>query len=308
MIANFFNKSRPINFLVLFILSFIVYIAAAIYNFSGDVSVSFFIRSSIHYILYLLLIFLHNFITRKNSLTESNTYALLVLILLFAVFPTGITNQEILISNLFLFFSFRRIYSLRTSTEVVSKLFDAGFWVGVAFLFYSWSLTFLILIYFAILFFRKLQWNYFIIPIIGFITPVFLYFVYLFTIGDVYLFNNLWIFEFSFDFSNYNVLHLLFPLGVVLVYIIWTIYPTLNGLLNAKKEFKATFTLLLFHLFLAVVIIFISPIKDGSEFLFIFFPFSILITNYLQIVTDYWFKETILIILVLLSITVYFLP
>ncbi len=308
MIANFFNKSRPINFLVLFILSFFVYIIASIFNFNVDFTTSSFIKSGLHYIFYLLLIFLHNFITRKNSLTDANTYALFIFILLFAIFPTSITNQELLISNLFLFFSLRRIYSLRSSKEEISKLYDAGFWIGVAFLFYSWSILFLILIYIAILVFRKLKWNYFIIPIIGFITPIFLYFVYLLLFGNELLLIDKWIFEVSFDFSNYNILSLLFPLGIVLVFIFWAIYPSLNQLLNAKREFKATFTLLLFHIFIVIVVIFISPTKDGAEFLFLFFPFSILLTNYLQTVKDYWFKESILILFILLSIGVYLLP
>ncbi len=307
MIADFFNKTKPINFLILNMLSIIVYFIAVYINFSDENYSSSFLSISFYLFFFLIILFIHNFITRKNKLTGNNTYALLIFILLFALFPKLFENYKILISNFFLLFAVRRIYSLQTLFETKSKLFDSAFWIGLATLFYSWSFTYLILIYVAIIVFRKLKWNHFIIPIIGFFTPIYLYYVYLLITNNQQLFHEIWSLKISVQFENYNHLYLLLPIAIILVFIIWSVYPTLKHSLKAKKNTKATYTLLLTHLTLAIVLAIISPVKDGSEFLFMFFPFSILFAKYLQIVKDYWFKEAILIMFFLLSIIVTFL-
>jgi hypothetical protein len=42
-----------------------------------------------------------------------------------------------------------------------------------------------------------------------------------------------------------------------------------------------------------------APKKDGSEFLFMFGPLSIIIANYIEIIEEKWFKEVFLAILIL---------
>lgn len=304
MIADFFNRTKPVNFIVLNTLSVLVYFTAVIINYSDENYESSFANIIFYLFFFLLFIFLQNFIIRKNQLTGDNSYALLIFILLFALFPKTFVNYKILISNFFLIFAIRRIYSLRTLFETKSKLFDSAFWIGLATLFYSWSITYLILIYVAIFLFRKLKWNHLIIPIIGFITPIYLYYAYLLVIGKEQFLKNIWSFNFSFQYKNYNDLSLLLPIAIILVIIIWSIYPTLKKSLKAKKQKRATYSLLLIHLLLAISLAIVSSIKDGSEFLFLFFPFSVLFAKYLQIIKDYWFKELILILFIILSVVI----
>ncbi len=304
MIAKFFNETKPINFLVLTILSLIVFVLAVILHFESGSNTRYFLKISLNLFLFLLFLFFHNFIIRKNSLTRNNTYALLFFILLFALFPFAVNNYKLLISNFFIFFSIRRIYSIRSGISVKSKLFDSGFWVGIAFLIYDWSFLFLFLIYIAIIVYRETKWNYFFIPLIGFITPVYLYYVYLLVKGKEVLFHKLWDFESSFDFSNYNHISLLLPISIITVFIIWTVYPTLSIALMAKKKRRNSFILLLFHLAITVIPVIVAPNKDGSEFLFLFFPFSVLMANYLQIIKESWFKETVIILFFVLTIVV----
>lgn len=304
MIAKFFNETKPINFLALAILSLFVFILAVFLPLDNGFSTGSVLKILLNLLLFLLFLFFHNFIIRKNSLTKNNSYALLFFVLLFALFPHAVNNYKLLISNFFLFFSIRRIYSIRSGINVKSKLFDSGFWIGIAFLIYDWSILFLFLIYIAIIVFREIKWNYFIIPLIGFITPVYLYYVYLLTLGKEDLFEKLWTFNTSFDFSNYNQISLLLPISIVIVFIIWTVYPTLSNALNAKKKQRSSFILLLFHLTLTMVIASLAPQKNGSEFLFLFFPFSVLMANYLQIIKEYWFKETVIILFFILTIVV----
>ena len=77
MIANFFNQTKPINFLVLSILVILVFLSALIQGFEGDTSLFIFFKYGVFLIASVLSVFILNFIIRKNSLCEDNSYALL---------------------------------------------------------------------------------------------------------------------------------------------------------------------------------------------------------------------------------------
>jgi len=306
IIANFFNQSKPINFLILTIASVIIFIEAIYLDVYTDGNAPVVYRLILNLFLFLLIVFLHNFLTRKNGLTKNNTYALYLFVLLFAIFPKSIVQYNILLSNFFLFFSYRRIYSLRTSLNTKNKIYDAGFWIGIAAIFYNYSALFLILGFAAIILFGKSRWNHFFIILVGFFTPLFLYFTFLFATDGTDLFFRLLDFEKSFDYANYNNFRLLFPISILLVFTGWAIYPTLRKSLKSKKKYKALYNLLLLHLFLAMVIGLMAPLKNGSEYLFFFFPFSIIFTSYLQTIEDRWFKELVMILFLVLSVSVFF--
>jgi len=205
MIANFFNQTRPINFLLLSILVFIIYLVAMINVNSEPLDFFFFVKNTFFLVLAITTVFVINFIIRKNALTEDNSYAILFYILLVSYFPNSFVNEGVFISNFILLLAFRRIYSLRSSIQTKEKIFDGAFWIGIATLFYVWSLFYLVLVYAAIFIFRKIDWRNFIIPLVGVLTPIFLSYTYLLAFDDLERFNNLW--KFGFDLGG--VLHFL---------------------------------------------------------------------------------------------------
>ena len=129
MIANFFKQSKPINFLVLILTGVLFFILAVLLYLLKDNQIFSWGTTTLNFIVFLLILFLHNFITRKNNLTQNNTYGLYFFVLMFAIFPKSIHQSNILLSNFFLFFAYRRIYSLRSNLETVYKIFDSGFWI-----------------------------------------------------------------------------------------------------------------------------------------------------------------------------------
>ncbi|MFD1315321.1 DUF6427 family protein [Namhaeicola litoreus] len=294
MIANFFNQSKPINFLVLLFTGLLIFSFTIAFHIYFENRIYSAVQIAFNLSLFFLLLFFHNFLTTKNKLTKNNTYGLYIFILLFAIFPESITNMKLMLSNFFLFFAYRRIYSLHSNLDTGSKIFDSGLWIGVAFIFYNWSILFLLLSAAALFLFKRLKWNYYFMLIIGFITPIFLYFTYLVYADQQGTFQELFNFEFSFNYFNYNEFPLLIPTSVILVFSIWAIYPTLMKSRNAKQKYKASYKLLVLHLVLALAIGIVAPIKDGSEFLFYFFPFSIIFATYIQINQDNWFKEVVM--------------
>lgn len=302
MIANFFNQTKPINFLLLSVLVFFIYLAALMNVDSEPLNFLFFVKKSILLFLAVLTVFVINFIIRKNALTEDNSFAILFYIILCSYFPNSFINEAVFISNFILLLAFRRIYSLRSSIQTKEKIFDSAFWIGIASLFYVWSLFYVILVYAAIVVFRKIDWRNFVIPLIGIITPIFLSYAYLLAFDDLERFYNLWIWGFDLSSQAYNSGHFLFPLVLIGIVALIAIIPTTKRSLLAKIDFKATWTLLIVHLVISLIVVIIAPEKNGSELIFLFFPLSVLFANYLQVISRYWIKESIIYVFILMII------
>ncbi len=294
MIANFFNQTKPINFLVLSLLVLLIFLSSLIQGYEGETSLFFFVKYGLFLIAAILTVFVLNFIIRKNALCEDNSYAILFYILLWGMFPNSFLNGGVFVSNFILLFAFRRLYSLRSPLRTQEKIFDSAFWIGIASIFYLWSFLFLLLVYAAIWLFRRADWKNIWIPIVGYITPVFLAYTYLLAFDDVERFIQIWTFDFRLDVSLYNSFDFLWPVVFTGLLLLFSIYPTTRKSLLAKIDFKSTWQLLIVHLAVSLVVILIAPEKDGSEFSFLFFPLTIVFANFLQILEKYWIKEGIL--------------
>ena len=294
MIANFFNQTKPINFLVLSLLVLLIFLSSLIQGYEGETSLFFFVKYGLFLLAAILTVFVLNFIIRKNALCEDNSYAILFYILLWGMFPNSFLNGGVFVSNFILLFAFRRLYSLRSPLRTQEKIYDSAFWIGIASIFYLWSFLFLLLVYAAIWLFRRADWKNIWIPIVGYITPVFLAYTYLLAFDDVERFMQIWTFDFRLDVSLYNSFDFLWPIVFTGLLLLFSIYPTTRKSLLAKIDFKSTWQLLIVHLAVSLVVILIAPEKDGSEFSFLFFPLTIVFANFLQILERYWIKEGIL--------------
>ncbi|MCD6543395.1 MAG: hypothetical protein J7K34_02690 [Flavobacteriaceae bacterium] len=273
----------------------------------GDISFFYILKKIFFLSLLIVSVFVIHFIIRKNILTDDNSFAILFYILLFGIFPFSFSDGHILASNLILLFAFRRIYSLRSMLKLKEKIYDSAFWIGFASLFYVWSFLYLFLLFFAIFIFNKLSWKNILIPFIGWITPVFLFYTYLLFIDDLSFFNDYWKLPYRFEYYNYLDYKLLVPISFLIFFGLFAIPPITKKNLIAKIDFKSTWFVLLAHIVTALIIVLLAPIKNGSEFSFLFFPLSILYANYLQITEKNWLKELVIYNFFILLIVVYFL-
>lgn len=307
MIANFFSKTKPVNTLAIVALLFLIYLLSSVINFNEILTFSNFLKRSSFFLLLLVVLFMVNFIIRKNNLTKDNSYTLLIYVILIGMFPFSVLNFKLVLINFLLLLSYRRIYSLRTQKDVKEKLFDSALWVGVASIVYPWCALILLLIFFATYVFGKWTWRNTLIPIIGFITPLVIYLAYLvFTDVPVSL-TAILDFEIHVNFEVYNVFKLLIPLAIVISLLLWAIVPTTFKIIAINNEFRSSWQLLIIHFFILLLIVIPWPDKNGSELMFLFFPMSIIFTNYLQLVEERWFKEVFLFSFLFLTIAVYFL-
>ena len=203
MLANFFGKSKPVNFIIIIVLFFMYYVLDFIVVQNFEINLDYLFKFLLTFPLFLGLFFLFNFVISKNNLTRDDSYGFLLFVIGLGFLETVVLDYEIVLTYLLLFLFFRRLYSLRTLKIVYQKLFDAGLWLGVLVLISPSYVLYLILLYAAIYLFAKITIRTVLIPIIGLVTPFFLYFTYLFWNDDLATFNQLFDVVLMIDISFY---------------------------------------------------------------------------------------------------------
>ncbi|WP_394330333.1 DUF6427 family protein [Urechidicola croceus] len=258
-------------------------------------------------LLFVVIFFLIRFINRKNFLSGLNSYVLLLFAVLFGIFPKTLELQNIFIAHFFLLLFFRRVYSIRTNKNIKQKLFDSGFWIAVASIFYIWCMLFLILVYIAILVNDKKQTRHLIIPLVGFATPYFILLTYYIFTDNFDVFLDYLVFKYSLDFGGYLQLNVLFPAIFLLIISVWGILKVSTNIFSLTNDLKPSWLLIITHFIIALYIAIFAVEKNGSSFIFTFFPIAIIIANYLQILELKISKEIVIYSLLILSISIYFL-
>ncbi len=304
MLTSFFGKSKPINLLAVVIFMAVFYVtvnAGVLYSYFN---IGLFTIKAGVFISFIVSVTVLDFIAKKNDLTKRSAYK----ILLFAIFSVSfigiLRDNQTIVANLFVLLALRRIISLKSHKDIQKKIFDATFWICIASLFYFWSILFLIIIYSGILMHTTNYFKNWLIP------PVAVFAVFLLVTGfnliffdRFFTFTN-WFQESTFDFSHYQQPNLFIPLSVILAVALWTISYYLQLLQKANINSRPTYILVLLTLITAIGVALLSPVKNGSEFLFFFVPLSIIASNYFEGKSDKTFKEVLLIGLILMPVLI----
>ncbi|MGB7786123.1 MAG: DUF6427 family protein [Salinimicrobium sp.] len=301
MLTSFFSKSRPINFILVASYILVFYLA---FNFSKLFGSAFpVILEEVGVLLLIILsVFLVNFVSGRNELTGRNAFKTILFGGFICMFPEALRNNPVIISNLFVLLALRRVISLRTQRETVQKIFDATFWICIASLFYFWSIIFLFLVYFGILVHVGHRFKNWLVPIIAFLTLLSLV-----TCGSLYLSDSFytfstWFQESNFDFMAYREPVLLIPVAFLFTLMLWSSFFYMAVIQKASATSKNSLFMVLLMLLLSLTLAVLAPTKDSSELLFSFAPLAIIVTNYFQATRDKWFKEILLVLVVLLPV------
>jgi len=299
MISRFFSTSKPIHYVIVILLTLIVFMITRIHNFDGSLNLILVLKQTVFFSVVVISFFVLDFLVSKNSLTKRNSYKILFFGLFICILPITVQIDNVLISNLFVLLSMRRIISLRSNLRVKKKLFDAAFWIGIATLFYFWAILFFILVIAALIFYSINQVKNWIIPFIGLLTVVIIISGYI--IIENNSFNDLYTyFEVtSFDFTKYNTLDLIVGITILISFELWTLWFYIRNLKIKIKRQRPSHILVIIGLIISVVIIVIVPNKNGSEFIFMFAPLSIIMANYIESLKEQWFAELFIWILIL---------
>jgi len=303
MITRFFSTSKPIHFVIVVLFTFVVFMIIRINSFEDDLSLLLILKQIGLYTVVLISIFVLDFLVNKNNLTKKNSYKILLFSLFLAILPVTVQIDNLLISNLFVLFAIRRIISLRTNTNIKKKLFDAAFWIAIASLFYFWSILFFILVFAALFFYSISNFKNWIIPFIGLLTVIIIVISYSIIESNSFSDLNNYMDTISFDFTTYNILDLIIGLTIVSSLGLWALLFYIKNLKNKIRTQRPSHILIVATLLISIIIILIAPNKNGSEFIFIFAPLSIIIANYIESIKELWFAELFIWILILTPIS-----
>jgi hypothetical protein len=222
-------------------------------------------------------------------------------VLLFGFFPTTIILTKISFAHLFILLAARRIYGLQYKKERNLKLFDIGLFLGIAYLLYPLSIVFLIVAFTAYFFFIKNIEKELFIPIIGFLTPIFLIYVYFIIFKKPKDFITLIEFNIGFDNIIYNTSRFyatLFLVGIVF----YALYSNVKNLHKGGVDKQRNTKLILSHLVFAVIVIALYLSDTKAAIQFVFFPVAVLIGNSIVNIKKNWIKELLLLSLFIGSI------
>jgi hypothetical protein len=237
----------------------------------------------INFAVVLIICFLLLQINARYAFVKERTFlpAFLFFVIIYAL-PELKIIQPVFIAGLFLVLCIRSIFASFEKKEAIRNAFDAGFFIGVAGLFYFYSILFVFLIPFSLSILRNnLSWRDTFTSFVGMLLPwVFFFSAYFIANNPMvpvnYVLDSFIVKEKSF------LIHL--PIQIYLAYlmIIITICSVFilkqYGLKNisVRRYFK-----ILFLFFMAALAMLFSPHVSTEILVFLTIPLTFLITNYL---------------------------
>ena len=302
MIASVFKKSKPINFVLILAILFLVSFYAVFYLMDQSFSIPAMGSALFVFAICVFTLFLINFIVVKNKLIESSGYHIFFYGMLLTLFPFVFTNENMLLANVFILLALRRLISIRSQINIKKKLFDASFWIGVATLFYFWSILFFLLVFATLFLFSDNRIKNWIIPFTGLATVFVLvvtYYLLKFDSLELIYANLPYL---NFDFTNYYSIKLIVSIILLLTVSLWATIFYIRSLKDKLRAFKPSHKIVVGAVVIALGSALLSENKDSSEYIFMLGPLSIIIGNYVESIQKNWLKEVFVYIFIVVPV------
>lgn len=298
MITTIFKKSKPINLVIsafIILLGFsIVEVRALNFSFGNH----FFTRI-IAVLAVMFSVLVVDFIVKKNSISEKNSFVILFFSLFFFFYWDLAKDNQLVFSNLFILLALRKIISLKSQILVTKKIFDAAFWISIATLFSFWSILFLLVLYLGILIYASNYYKHFLVPLVSvFIVFIIVNSYHLFFYDTYFHFLNDTI---SLDFKDIFTIKKTFAVVVFLIMILISAILFLPSIKNKTQKNKSSYYILLMSLIIALIISIITPNKGLGVLIYAYFPLAALFTVVYERLKNRWLISGIIYLLIILS-------
>jgi hypothetical protein len=300
MITTIFSKSRPINYIIVFFILVIAFLISVFKYYNESYNLYNIGHLAFNFLIILITVFTLNFIVTKNALTKDNTFAVFIISLFILLVPQVFFSTKLLLANLFVLLSVRRMVSLSSQKNTIKKLLDSGILIALASVCYIWSVWFLLLPLAAVYLHSESRANYWLIPVIGSLSvAITVYAIYL--MYPAWFSVNLSLEGLGMDFTAYNTIQIITALTLVLGLSIWFSFSYVPSIKKRKRIKWPAYKLVFMYLCVSVVVFFFKAEKVISEFILMSVPFAIISANYFQKNNDKWFKNVLLTLWVILA-------
>ena len=305
MISSIFEKTKPINFIIVFAFLFVFYWLTYFFGFKSGYSVDGFLWRLFVLGVLLLSLFLVNFICHRNKITGTNSYALFFYTLLMLVFPETMMDDKAVCCNFFLLLGTQRLISLKTLKGVKLKIFEATLWILVSSLFYNWAVLYLLLVAAAIYTYEPENFRNWLVPFSAAFSVFAIAFAVLSVLGKTNLLDHWATFQLGFDptyFLDWG------NTSRLLVYIAATLLAGLLAPLrlgNTGLGKVLTMRLIALAFVIGIVLKLFVTSDSAYPVVLTFFPAAVFMTNYLESLKKANIKELVLIVSVLVPVLVF---
>lgn len=307
MITSIFNKTRPINYILLSIILLVFYTMFQDVSLLSSSNIVNWGLKIAGFLLLLTSLFLIQFIYNRNNLVKDNMYGPLFFLLFCILFPSLFLNFNTIGSVFFLVLAFRRLISLKSQIQIKQKLFDACVFILIASLFHFWNILFLLVVFVAILIHVAYDFRNWIIPIIAtlIIGSIVVMYAMLFEgslLLELYEGSAI---DFSLKYFENDLQRIALAIftSIIILFFISSLLSYNSKPLNQHGAYRLLYLILL----VAIGVFLISPQKSNSLLAYTFFPLSIFGSNLIEKLETKWIQEAVIIGIAALSLGIYFI-
>lgn len=300
MISSIFGKTKPFNYILILTFLFVFYWTVIFLLFSIPYQQEKIIEQCFALLVLLFLIFVINFVVKRNKITESNSFTILFFTLLIVLFPEVLLDKNGILCTFFLLLAIRKLLSIKSLKKIKLKIFDATVWVVVSSLFYDWALLYLLLVFITIYLYQPKNIRNWLIPFIGFFTVVIITLGVLTMLNKQIFIENHYTFtvnityDFIYEWKN-SIMLLLYVLASLTLFIL-----TFMKLSKSGQGRINTMRLIALFFFIGLLITFLESFNQITPILLTFFPTSVFMTNYIENIKKPKIKEMVLILAIIL--------
>jgi hypothetical protein len=297
MITSFFRTSKPLHYLIFLVLFFAIFVFQSFYNHNINQSPISYLTLFGVFFLFLVTFFVYVFIITKNDLTQKNSFAALYLCLFIGILPQFFLTPIVMLSNLFVLLGLRRIFSLKKNLNTKKKLFDAGFWIALATIFYPWSVLYFVPLFVAILMITSDYFKNTFAVFFGALSVSLTAFLYIFFLNKDF---DIWLKQMpqiNLDLSIYYDLITFFPLATLLTSSLWGISSLFNKMVFKTSKSRFVYFILFSALVIGLIIPLVSENKSMADFIFLVFPLAIVMANNTEQTHSQWLPSVFILLL-----------
>lgn len=253
-------------------------------------------------VLLVSLIAMNQEIVDKQNYFPVFLYLLLCIV---SVSPSQITSQ--IFTNVFVLFAIYRLLDTYRKDEAQKQIFEAAFWLSVSAFITISSIISFPLFFIILLILRPFDWREWVVAIIGFFVPMFIYecMAYLSDYNQGYLFDATEFYFKSLKIPSFSEYYLPLSAALFILLIISFVYSLVNGFGNTVKKQRAK-SILLWFLFFSTFGFFSGGANSPNIILVYAFPLSFFIGDFLFSLKQLKIANTILAALILCIAIVFF--
>jgi len=269
MLISFFRKSYLLQYLLLLLLTIILWIDAIIHPQVNPIDPESLLTPGyslllsllnynhvLHVIIALLLVIsgalVFNYSLTKFDLAPKNTLVpAMIYILLMSYSPSLLSLHPAALPALLTVLILYYLFQVYTEEEAYAQTYNIGLLIGISSLFYFPSIFFILFIWLTFIVYRLYSWREWMIPLTGIITPYLFLFTYYFLMdspepaylayADYFLEIALLNFRFEFSVMNYIITTLIILLFFWSAF--WLFSDIQEKIISLRKRYWAVFWL-----------------------------------------------------------------